>query len=319
MLVCHAISPIQTAEVPELNWNDLRVLLAISRAQTLAAAARLLRVDETTVARRLGAAERAVGARLFQRSGGGALRPTDAGEAAVAAAERMEQAVDMLHAAAARARTAVAGRVRLTAVPILVDYLLVPALGDLVHRHPHLHLELIAEPRDLSLTKREADIALRLARPARDAGATVLARRVGTLRYAAYVSSDGDPMSAECLPWIGYETGMAALPQARWIATQRGAHRSPVALNDAASILRAVASGLGRSVLPCAIADRDPALRRHDMPGRLEPPTRELWLLTHPDQRKLARIAAVQGWIEQTLAAAGIMRGGNASPPPGDR
>jgi len=95
--------------MPELNWNDLHVLLAISRAHTLAVAARLLHIDETTVARRLAVAETAAGTRLFQRVGGGMLRPTDAGEAAVTAAERMEQAVDTLHASVTQARCVIAG------------------------------------------------------------------------------------------------------------------------------------------------------------------------------------------------------------------
>jgi len=182
----------------------------------------------------------------------------------------------------------------------------VPALRDLGRRAPDLHLELIAEPRDLSLTRREADMALRLARPAADAGAAVLARRVGVVRYAAYVPADADRDRARALPWIGYETGMSALPPARWIAARRGAAASPVALNDAAAILHAVAAGLGRSLLPCAVADRHPALRRQDLPGLPQPPSRELWLLTHPDQRELARIVAVQAWLEATLANAGI-------------
>jgi DNA-binding transcriptional LysR family regulator len=293
--------------MPDMNWNDLRVLLAISRAQTLAAAARLLRVNETTVARRLAAAEVAAGARLFQRVGGGVLRPTDAGEAAVASAERMEQAVDSFRASVTQSQSVTAGTVRLTAVPILVNHLLVPALHGLVDRYPALHLELIAELRDLSLTKREANMALRLARPAEDAGAAVLTRKVGNVRYAVYALAAIDPTLALDLPWIGYETGMSALPQARWIAARRGARGSPVALNDAAAILHSVAAGMGRSLLPCFIADHHPALRRQDLSDLPEPPSRELWLLTHPDQRELARISAVQMWLEHTLDAAGLV------------
>jgi len=77
-------------------------------------------------------------------------------------------------------------------------------------------------------------------------------------------------------------------------------------LNDAETILRAVAAGLGRSVLPCVIADRDPALRRLDATELPEVPARELWVLTHPDQRRLARVTAVLEWLDRTLATAGI-------------
>jgi DNA-binding transcriptional LysR family regulator len=116
-----------------------------------------------------------------------------------------------------------------------------------------------------------------------------------------------NPLGEIRLPWIGYETGMSALPQARWIAARRGARGSPVALNDAAAILHAVSAGIGRSLLPCFIADHHPALHRQDLPDLPEPPSRELWLLTHPDQRELARISAVQMWLDHTLDAAGLV------------
>ena len=291
--------------MPDLNWNDLRVLLAVSRHGTMAAAARALRVDETTVARRLTAAEAAIGTRLFQRVGNGALRPTDAGSLALVEAERAEQAVDALRAAGSQADTVVAGTVRLTAVPILVNRVLVPALHDLAVRQPMLRLELIAEPRDLSLTRREADIALRMARPMNDAGAAVLARRIGRISFAAYAPAGTSADMAANLPWIVYEDGMSALPQARWLAA-RGGTPALLALNDAETILHAVAAGLGRSVLPCVVADRDPALHRLDLTELPEVPDRELWLLTHPEQRKLARVTAVVEWLDRTLAATGI-------------
>jgi DNA-binding transcriptional LysR family regulator len=292
--------------MPALDWDDLRIVLALSRGGSLAAAARLVHVDETTVARRLAAAEAAVGAQLFERIGGRALRPTAIGEAAVAAAERVEQSVGALHDRATRAHSVAAGTVRLTAVPLLVNHLLVPALPDLAARCPGVTLELLAEPRDLSLSRREADLALRMARPAAGAGAGILARRMGLLRYAAYAPAGLDEAALRTLPWIGYEPGMAELPPARWLADRLGGHASPVALNDAEALLRAVASGLGRTVLPCAVADRLPGIARCDPPGLPPPPARELWLLAHPDQRGLARTAAVQGWLERTLVAAGI-------------
>jgi DNA-binding transcriptional LysR family regulator len=291
--------------MPDLNWNDLRVVLAVFRSGSLAAAARLLHVDETTVARRLAVAEAAVGARLFQRTDGKVLCPTEVGEAAVVAAEQTEQMVGNLHASATQARTVVTGTVRLTAVPILINHLLVPALHDLTERCPVLRLELIAEPRDLILTRREADMALRMARPSGDTGANLLARRVADMHYAPYVSAGLSQEAADRLPWLGYEQGMAALPPARWLAARQGTAGSPVSLNDAEAILQAVLAGLGRSLLPCMIADRHAALTRCDVPGLPKPPTRELWLLTHPDQRGLARIAAVQEWLERTLAQAG--------------
>ncbi len=291
-----------TAKSQATNWNDLRYLLAVARGGTLSEAARRLRVDETTVARRLAAAEAALGARLFERVEG-ALRSTPAGEVAIAHAERIEHEMHGLGNRIAGADAAVAGTVRLTAVPILVNRLLVPALPRLYAAHPLLRLELVAEPRNLSLTRREADIALRLARP--QGGGTAVARRIGRLDYAVFAPRRGDP---DRLPWIAYEEGMDELPQAKWIAAAARAAPGPPALlvNDAETILAAVRSGLGKSLLPCAIAEREPGLRRL---GDAAPAlSRELWLLVHADLRPLARIAAVIGWLEDAVQAGSARR-----------
>jgi len=289
--------PRKAAKSQTLNWNDLRYLLAVAQGGTLSAAARRLRVDETTVARRLAAAEAILGTRLFERADG-AMRPTAAGEVAVAHAERVEREVQALHGRIAGADAAVAGSVRLTSVPIVVNRLLAPALPMLVAAHPLLRLELIAEPRNLSLTKREADMALRLARP--QGGGSVVTRRIGRLDYAVYGPRDGD---ADALPWITYEEGLEELPQAKWIAAAaRGRAAAPVTAGDAETILAAVRAGVGKSLLPCVVADREPGLRRL---GDAAPVlSRELWLLVHADLRRLARIVAVIGWIEQVLRQA---------------
>jgi DNA-binding transcriptional LysR family regulator len=288
--------PTVPAKSQEMNWNDLRYVLAVAQGGTLSAAARRLRVDETTVARRLAAAEAALGARLFERVEG-AMRPTPAGETAIAHAERVERELHGLHGRLAGADAAVAGTVRLTSVPIVANRLLAPALPTLVAAHPLLRLELIAEPRNLSLTRREADIALRLARP--QGGGTAVARRIGRLDYAVYGPCDGD---ADALPWITYEAGLDELPQAKWIAAAtRGAAAPVLMAGDAETILAAVRAGVGKSLLPRAVAEREPGLRRL---GEAAPVlSRELWLLVHAELRKLARIEAVIRWIEGTVLA----------------
>ena len=204
-----------------MNWDDLRHLLAIARAGTLAGAARRLAVNQTTVARRLAALEAALGVRLFARAEG-RLHPTKAGELALARAAEVEQEIEGLARGIAGTDRKPAGLVRLTAVPILVNRLLVPALPALSARHPRIRLELIAESRNLSLTRREADLALRLARP--ESGAGLLTRRLGDLDYAVYGPRG---KAGDRLAWITYEEGLGHLPQARWIARQAGAALAP--------------------------------------------------------------------------------------------
>jgi DNA-binding transcriptional LysR family regulator len=267
-----------------MEWSDLRYVLAIARAGTLAAAARRLGVNQTTAARRLAAAEAALKARLFERRDG-VLHPTRAGEAAIARAAQVEQEVAALERGIGGTDATLAGTVRITAVPILANRLLIPATSRLLARHPRLRIELIAEPRNLSLTRREADIALRLARP--ETGAA-LARRVGRLDYAVY-----SPRRRKAdAPWITYEEGLSHLPQARWMAAQNHA-TAPLLLNDAEAIVQAVRAGVGRSLLPCFVGEREPGLKRLSRVVL----ARDIWLMVHRDLRAHARIAAVIDWL----------------------
>jgi DNA-binding transcriptional LysR family regulator len=289
------------AEMQAMNWDDLRYILAINRGETLASAARLLGVDDSTVARHLAAMQRAIGARLYRRRTDGTLQLTTLGERAALHAERIEREVSELDAALSSAANLVTGTVRVTSVPIVVNHILLPAVPILVKRHPDLCLELVGDARDLSLTRREADLALRLARP-KTGGTRVTARRVGTIRYEIYASASCSAREVKTLPWITYDEAMAHLPQARWIATIAGGGQERIAsvrVNDAEAVLEGVSAGLGRSLLPCVVADSDARLQRLGAKRGAPALARELWLLTHSDLRALSRIEAVVKWIEE--------------------
>jgi DNA-binding transcriptional LysR family regulator len=278
-----------------LNWNDLRFILAIRRGRTMAAAARLLDVDDTTVARRLAAAQEATGARLCQRLADGTLQLTTSGERALLHAERIEREVSVLDSALSGNEGEVAGTVRVTSVPIIVNRLLVPASQAFLKRHPSLRLELVGDARDLSLTRREADLALRLGRP-KTGGMRVITRRIGSIRYEVYASA-----RSKDAPLITYDEAMAHLPQAAWIAAnaaQRNERLAAVRVNDAEGVVEAVLAGLG-SLLPCMVADRDARLTRLGANRGSPALIRELWLLMHSELKKVGRIEAVVEWIER--------------------
>jgi DNA-binding transcriptional LysR family regulator len=276
-----------------MEWSDLRYVLTVGRAGTLAAAARRLGVNQTTVARRLAAAEAALRARLFVRRDG-ILHPTRAGEATIARAAQVEQEFLALNRGVGGTDAVAAGIVRLTAVPILANRVLIPALPGFFAQYPRLRIELAAEPRNLSLTRREADIAVRLARP--EAG-TALARRIGRLDYAVYGPRR---RSAGALPWITYEEGLSHLPQARWIAAAApDGEPAPLLVNDAEAIVQAVCAGIGKSLLPCFVGEREPRMQRL---GRRVVLSREIWLLVHRDLRPQARVAAVLDWLAGLMA-----------------
>ncbi|MGI9408540.1 MAG: LysR family transcriptional regulator [Hyphomicrobiaceae bacterium] len=290
------------------NWNDFRYLLAVSRGQTLRAAARQLRVDDTTVARRLSSLERQLGEKLVQRMGDRRLALTEVGQRVVKEAEAIEQRCNTIAATIAGDRGGSFGTVRMTAVPILVNRLFARSFGALSVRNPGVLLELIPDSRDLSLTRREADIAVRLARPS-TGGMAVKASRIGTLSYAAYAANDVSPKRAKAIPWVTYESAMSHLPHARWMeregerARQVGSTgRSALRVHDAETALEAVAAGEGKTLLPMLVADGEPRLRKIKVSAHRPIPTREIWQLAHADDIELGRIVAVMDWIRMTVA-----------------
>jgi DNA-binding transcriptional LysR family regulator len=299
------------AGMHDIDWNDLRYVLALAREKSYAAAARRLRIDPTTVARRIREIEASLDVRLFERGAAGDFRATEAGDIAARRAEIIETEIGGLTAAVKGNDGLPDGTVRVTAVPLLINHVIMPAVAGLTAQHPGLRLELVAEPRDLSLVRREADIALRLARPRDDAGSRMIARRIGSLTYAVYAATSWVD-DATHLPWLSYEDGMSHLPQGQWtaaLAERHGGRLAAVAVNDGEALLQAVRSGLGQAFLPVMVAQGIPGLSRIDVDvdidrqvGSSGALSREIWLLTHPDLRGLARVTIVLDWLEDIFA-----------------
>ena len=276
-----------------INWNDLHYVLAIYRGGSLSAAARVLGVNQSTVSRRLAAAEGALGSQLFERTGS-TLRPTDAGKSVVEYAERVERELLSLEQHISGADQRAQGVVRVTSVPTLINRLLIPRLPSLLQRCPGLRIEAIAEVRSIRLTQRETDIALRLLRP--QAGSAIC-RRIGRISYAVYAAEN---KTASDLTWVTYEEGYAHLPQARWVARHhKGIKHIPITVSDGDSLLQAVQSGIGRGVLPTFVADKVPGLVRVSSgPPILQ---RDVWSVVHQDLRKTARVSAVLDWLDEVM------------------
>ena len=275
-----------------MNWDDLRFLVEIGRSATLAAAARHLKVDQTTVARRLRALEDALGTPLFERSDGH-WRPTGVGADVLERAMRIEEDVAGLARLAEAGAQAVSGVVRLTAVGAIVGDYLVPRLPGLYARHPELVVELIASNDNLNVSRREADIAIRLARP--ESG-DFLIRKLADVGFAVYAAP-----SAQHDDWVTYDAELAHTPEMRWLAAQLAGQRVRLRSNNLAGLLLAVAGGIGRAILPCFLADSAPGLIR--MSGPQPVLSRDLWLLVHPDARRQPRVAAVADWLGECFAA----------------
>ncbi|KAF1047969.1 LysR family transcriptional regulator [Xylophilus sp.] len=289
-----------------MNWDDLRFLLALGREGSLAAAARALGVDQTTVARRLRALEQALGGALFTRAGAAGWSPTAMGERVLARCTRIEADVAGLVHLAASERQAVQGRVRITTVDLLASAFLLPRLPALRRRHPALEIELVTANENRGVGRSETDIALRLARPG---GGDLRIRRLVELGFACYRAAGTDAPDA----WVAYDAGLSHTPEMRWLARQPGeAPRIVMRSNNAAVLAGAAAQGMGRALLPCCVGDAWPGLARDSGPQPVL--VREVWMLLHRDARAHPRIAAAADWLAERFAeGAALLRNGTGA------
>jgi DNA-binding transcriptional LysR family regulator len=284
-----------------LDWGHLRFFLALARTGSLARAARALGVDRNTVARRVAALEDELRVQLYERGPQGWIR-TSAGEELAALASRVEEDVLALARHADARDTAVGGSVRLTSASHIAARLLAPALPELRERHPHLVLELAVDQRPLDLTRREADLAVRMGRPR---GSGLVTRKLSDVAFRLYASPAylGRRRAVDLAgdAFLGFDESLASAPQERWLARIAPDRRVVFRCNSTAALLAAAEVGAGVAVLPCFVADRDPSLVRVDGP---EPVPHELWLLVHGDLRRTPRVRAVIEWLDELVAAA---------------
>lgn len=287
-----------------LDWGHLRFFLELVRAGSLSRAASRLGVDRNTVGRRVAALEAELGLPLFERGPQGWSR-TPAGDELAALASRVEEDVLALaRHADARDRT-VAGTVRLTTASHIAAYLVVPAVPALLARHPGLVLEVAADQRTFDLTRREADLALRMGRP-RDASPGLVARKLSDVAYGLYAArgSAAARRGAADLAgdgFVGLDDSLASAPQERWLQRVAPGRRVVFRSNSTASLVAAARTGLGVAVLQRFVADHDADLVRLDGP---EPANHELWLLVHADLRRSPRVQAVIEWVDELVARA---------------
>ncbi|RLB37713.1 MAG: LysR family transcriptional regulator [Deltaproteobacteria bacterium] len=279
------------------RWDDLRIFLAAFREGSCAAAGARLGVNQSTISRRIGALERDLGVRLFDRIPEG-LVPTAAAEEIVPRAELFEATAAELMDAVEGIDTRLAGVVRVALPEMIASELVAPALPSFMRERPGLRLELIAGDAIVDLSRREADLALRFVRP--ESGDLVV-RRVATLRFGVFGSkeylSKRRGRSTEELEWLDWDTTKAHLPDAAWLHAAFP-RVEPVLRTSALGVrLRATCGGLGVSVLARPLAERYPELEAIE--GLPPMPEIPVWLVGHRALRSLPRIKAVWALLEE--------------------
>jgi DNA-binding transcriptional LysR family regulator len=277
-----------------MDWDNLKVVLAIGRGGGISPAARTLGMDPATVSRRLSAIEAAMGAILFVRSRHG-LTPTRAGELAIDEAGRMERRLDALGGRLRHLSGAPSGTVRVASNPWIVSELLAPSVARLAEAYPELRLRLISASKGLSLSRREVDVALWFEIPPEQSEFAIV---VGEVRYAVYRPRGVAP---EALRWATFWDDRAARAPMHWLK-EMGAREEDILVgaNDAHAVRAAIRAGGCKGAIPTRLGDGDPALERlyPDAPERV----RALHAIVHPDTSNSPEIVAVLGWVRQAMA-----------------
>ncbi len=296
------------ADVGNLDWGHLRFFLELVRTGSHSAAAQRLRVDRATVARRVAALEGELGLALFERGPQG-WRCTPAGEELSQLASRVEDDVLALARHADARDRSPSGIVRLTTATHISAYLLAPAVPLLAARYRQLVLEVAADQRTFDLTRREADLAVRMGRP-RDAG--LVMRKLADVAYGFYASRrwlGGRPRTVDLErdPFIGHDDTFASTPHERWIREVAPHRRIVFRTNSTASVVSAARAGVGVGLVPRFVGEVEPELVRLDGPT---PAHHEMWLLVHGELRRTPRVAAVIDWLDELVAKAGPLLAG---------
>ncbi|AWK89393.1 LysR family transcriptional regulator [Azospirillum thermophilum] len=288
------------------NWDDLRYLLAVARHGSLSAAARMLGVNHSTVLRRVTALEEALGVRLFDKLPGGYVL-TAAGDEMQRVAARMEEEIVTANRLLSGRDMRIGGTLRVTTVDLLAVHYLPPHVAAFRARHPELRIDLTIAEASLSLTRREADVAIRLTnRPPEN----LIGRTLSGLAFAVYGArsylegrgggrdpAGHDLAGHDCAghdwadhDWVGLDETFDHTSMARWLQRSVPAERIGHRVNSVVAVMEAVRAGTGLGLLPCGFVDRQPEFRR------LGPPVEEvgsaIWLLTHEDLRHMARVRA---------------------------
>ena len=290
------ITVLEVSVVAELNWSFLEVFLVLYREGSLAAAARQLGVEQSTVSRRLASLEDQVGQILFVRGKRG-LTPTEAAEQLAPVCASIETKVRHAEMVVSNVGARPEGLVRLAVPEALADYFIVPSLGELLERFPRLRVEVSSGSHIENIAELKADLAVRFVKPT---GGDVTAIRLGSmvcgvLGSVHYRCAPG--ASLRELDWISWTGELSYLPEARWLAQNVGS-RAKVGVSRGTTLVEAVRAGLGVAILPRFFRDYFEGLREWPLPPDVTPMSHEVWLVKPIVHRTNSAIAAVSSWLQ---------------------
>ncbi|MDR7143293.1 LysR family transcriptional regulator [Rhizobium sp. BE258] len=287
-----------------MNWDDVRIFLAVARTGQILAASKRLGLNHATLSRRLTSLEEALKTRLFIRRTNG-CELTAEGEIFLSSAERMETEMLAAQANLGRTDTAIAGTVRVGAPDGFGVSFLAPRMGRLIERHPELKIQLVPVPRSFSLSQREADIAITLERP--EQGRLISAKltdyTLGLYASKSYAAQNGLPADADALKQhrrIGYVEDLLFSQSLNFTGEVMRNWDAAFEISSATGQTEAVLSGAGIGILHDYIA------RQHAELVRILPDTsirRAYWTTFHESARELVRVRTVSDFLQELVSA----------------
>lgn len=283
-----------------IEAGDLHAVLGLVRAGTLAAAGEQLGQDASTVFRSLQRIEKGLGVQLFERSRAGYV-PTELAQDLAAHAERIEAELEAARSAAQADPGQVSGSVRITTTDTVLHCLVAPALKSLQPVHPLLGFDLVASNELASLTRRDADIAVRATRRP---PAHLVGKHLGPIRVALFTARQSgrrglDDSALAAQNWIAPDDALPDHPSVVWRKKRFPKLMPKYRVNSILTVAELVGQGMGVGILPLFVASRRQDLRQ--IGEEIEECQTELWLLTHTEARHLRRVSTVYRHLAEQL------------------
>lgn len=288
------------AIMQQMNWDNLRYVLMVANKGSIAAAARELSVNRTTVLRRINAFQENLNCRIFERAKSGYILTPEAEKMLEAAQEVENTLFDMQRQIAGR-ELRLEGVLRVTTTDTLMVSVIGPHLAEFNRKHPHIVVNMVMTNSILDLNRRDADIAIR---PTKTPEAHLVGRRLADIRFGvfaaeSYLKSRGQ-LKLSSHKWIGFDSSLLSTPPGRWFDSNVPAGNVCLRGDSFVAIKVAAENAMGLALLPHYLGEGSSLLQ--PLVASISELTTGLWLLTHPDLIRSARVHAFMDHFEQALS-----------------
>jgi len=282
-----------------INWDNLRYVLMVANKGSIAAAARELEVNRTTVLRRINTFQENLNCRIFDRGDAGYVLTPEA-EKMISAAREVENTLFDMQRQIAGHELKLEGELRVTTTDTFMVSVLGPHLASFQQKHPHIVVDLLVTNSILDLNRRDADVAIR---PTRYPEANLVGRRLCDVNFGVYTSSEflagTNQENIFQQRWIGFADSLQATPIGSWFDATIDKHNICLRCDSFVAVRTAAEAGIGLALLPCLLGDASLTLKRLEAStGEL---TTGLWVLTHPDLVRSARVHAFTEHFSEAL------------------